>query len=146
MNWPNRKTKETKKQIKICAKICLQFIRVLIWKLWYDFISYMFGHKVRGERMPLQIRCTRNNNIPFISHECGGKSTYTNRMQFTPVGILAEYMYICKNLLKSVSYIQRTVRFALIHVISRIFLVSNYKISRIYKSLYVRIASITFEH
>ena len=115
-------------------------------KLWYDFIPYILGHKVRRERMPLQIRCTRNNNIPFISHECGGKSTYTNRMQFTPVGIFLEYMYICKNLLKSVGYIQRTVRFALIHVISRIFLVSNYKVGRICKPLYVRIASITFKH
>ena len=96
-------------------------------RLSYDLIPYILGHKVRRERMPLQIRCTRNNNIPFISHECGGKSTYTNRMQFTPVGIFLEYMYICKNLLKSVSYIQRTVRFTLIHVTSKVLLLEIIK-------------------
>ena len=112
---------------------------------WYGLISHRSEHTVKRERMPLQFRCTNNNTL-FISHECGGGSTYTNRMQFTPVGILLEYMYICKNLLKSVSYIQRTVRFTLIHVISRIFLVSNYKINRIYKLLYVRIVPITFKH
>ena len=76
----------------------------------YCLISNIAEHTVKRERMPLQFRCTNNNTL-FISHECGGGSTYTNRMQFMPVGILLEYMYICKNLLKSVSYIQRTLRF-----------------------------------
>ena len=92
----------------------------------------VLGHKVRKERMPLQIRCTNNNNTLFISYECGRGSTYTNRMQFTPVGILLEYMYICKNLLKSVSYIQRTVRFVQICMNLKLFLTIKEKVNELF--------------
>ena len=52
----------------------------------------VFGHYVKGEGMPLP-QLPLPTQCSYIV-EVGGESTYTNRMQFTPVGIFGIHVHM----------------------------------------------------